>query len=95
MTQFDLYLGQDIPGGDTVSDQNILDFLRYDALLECFTLIKAQGSWNGKQEETTILRILEPISFYSTAQTIARKYKEAFSQEAVFLTATNVRGELI
>jgi hypothetical protein len=95
MKQFDLYLGHDIPGGGVVTDENLLDFLRYETLLECFTLIEARGAWNGTMEDTTILRIIAPAPFIHNVRQVARSYKSAFNQEAVLLTVTDIESETI
>ena len=94
--QYDLYLGHNVPEANDwpVTDDELDEFLLCEVPLEGYTLIKAQGSWNGEREETTILRIIG-ADLGNTVRGIGRAYKARFGQEAVYLTVTDVEGELL
>ena len=97
MRQYDLYLGHNVPGANDwpVTDDELNEFLMCEVPLEGYTLIKAQGVWNGEREDTTILRVISYGNDLEIVRAIGRAYKTRFGQEAVYLTVTDVEGELL
>ena len=73
----------------------ISEFLLREVPLESYTLIKAQGTWRDEREETTILRVIGEDKDLNIMRTIGKAYKARFGQEAVYLTVTDVEGELL
>lgn len=90
-----LYLGRNIDKtGLTVTDDWLDRFLRdqVSPLFPGFTVIHAEGYWNGEPEKTTILEILhEPGDAFKVA-TIADHYKYLFHQESVLVLTITPEG---
>lgn len=92
------YFGADIQGKTLVSDSQFATFCKdvITPLFKGFTVVGAQGYWEGKPEPTrvvTILQTAETVEFFDSAcHTIAQAYALQFSQESVLVEYTWIRG---
>lgn len=88
-----LFFGQSIPGGATVSDAQWQAFLRDEAtprFPQGLSVIDADGQWRGDdgsivREDTRVMILVHPDDAAGDAsvQAIADAYKTQFAQEAV------------
>ena len=95
-----LFCGLSIPGGGTVSEQELETFI--DEVVEPrfpqgFTLWRARGRWDGGSEEVMILEIVRPydLDLDRRVLEIADEYRRRFHQEAVLRVTMPARMELI
>lgn len=94
-----IFCGLSIPGGGTVSQQDIDTFIvevvepRFP---QGFTMWRAQGRWRGGSEETMVIEILHPLDarLAEAVREIADEYKRRFKQEAVLRVMMPARMEL-
>ena len=94
-----IFCGLSIPGGGTVSQQDIDTFIvevvepRFP---QGFTMWRAQGRWRGGSEETMVIEILHPLDERLSAAVgeIADEYRRRFKQEAVLRVMMPARMEL-
>jgi len=83
-----LYLGMGIPGGGSVSKQDLQTFFKQEVhpKFQGFTMWTATGYWNGESEATTVLEVTgTDSSMAEDVGTIAAAYKRMFKQEAVLV----------
>lgn len=88
-----LFFGQSIPGGATVSDAQWQAFLRDEAtprFPQGLSVVDAAGQWRGDdgtivREDTRVLILVraDDAAGNAAAQAIADAYKMQFSQESV------------
>lgn len=94
-----IFCGLSIPGGGTVSQQDIDTFIvevvepRFP---QGFTTWRAQGRWRGGSEETMVIEILHPLDarLAEAVREIADEYRRRFKQEAVLRVMMPARMEL-
>lgn len=93
-----LFCGLSIPGGGTVSEQELETFI--DEVVEArfpegFTVWRARGRWDGGSEEVMILEIVHPddASLERRVAEIADEYRRRFNQEAVLRVTMPARME--
>lgn len=88
---FMLYLGMSIPlsaGGGTVTVNALQSFLDAEVSprVQVFTIIKAEGFWEGETEQTVVLEVISDANnAYVAVQEIAEAYKRYFKQQAVLV----------
>jgi hypothetical protein len=95
-----LFCGLSIPGGGTVTQQDIDAFIvevvepRFP---QGFTMWRAQGRWRGGSEETMVLEIIHPLEerHAKAVGEIAEEYRRRFKQEAVLRVMMPARMELV
>jgi hypothetical protein len=63
--------------------------------LNCFTVYRAVGCWQGKQEQSLIIEVISDIAMYFTVKALARELKTLLRQEAVLVTEQEIDAELI
>jgi hypothetical protein len=86
MFTFQLFLGRNIPDTtDTVTDQQIGDFLRdvVQPRFDGFTVQQAIGYWKGQPEDTVILSVCCESCDQPKVAEIAQLYKAQFKQDSV------------
>ena len=95
-----LFCGLSIPGGGTVSQQELDAFVK--EVVEPrfpvgFTIWRAQGHWRGGSEEVMVLEILHPLDarLADAVRDIAGEYQRRFHQEAVLRVMMPARMELL
>lgn len=93
-----LFCGLSIPGGGTVSEQELETFI--DEVVEPrfpqgFTIWRARGRWDGGSEEVMILEIVRPYdpALEQRVAEIADAYRHRFHQEAVLRVTMPARME--
>ena len=97
MKQYDLYFGRNIDKDGMykhVDNLAVAEFInevvtpRFDG----FTMIDSIGYWQGKQEQSFIIRIIaeETGDVYIKLSDIRQEYKKQFNQESVMLITTDV-----
>lgn len=94
-----LFCGLSIPGGGTVSQQELDAFVAEvvePRFPQGFTMWRAQGRWRGGSEETMVLEIIHPLDARLAAAVgeIADEYRRRFKQEAVLRVMMPARMEL-
>lgn len=102
MKQFDLYVGHDLNGhtehelGCTVRDAIKA---HCDVMYPAgYTLIDAQGCWQGGREDTTIVRLILDERVAGTEDKVRRlagDLKAALWQEAVMVVTTTVDADFV
>jgi hypothetical protein len=95
-----LFCGLSIPGGGTVSQQELDAFVKdvvEPRFPDGFTMWRAQGHWRGGSEEVMVLEILHPLNarLAEAVQDIADEYRRRFHQEAVLRVMMPARMELL
>jgi hypothetical protein len=93
-----LFCGLSIPGGGTVSQQELDAFVvevvepRFP---QGFTMWRAQGRWRGGAEDVMVLEILHPLDerLGNAVKEIANEYQRRFKQEAVLRVMMPARME--
>ena len=95
-----LFCGLSIPGGGTVTQQDIETFIAEvvePRFPQGFTMWRAQGRWRGGSEETMVLEIIHPIEarHAEAVGEIADEYRRRFKQEAVLRVMMPARMELL
>ena len=85
-TQFQLYLGRNIPGSGKVSKALIQEFIAQEVTprFDGFTMTEGVGFWKGEQESVTILTFITDEA--DKVAEIADAFKVAFRQETVLMT---------
>jgi hypothetical protein len=67
-----------------------------DAHLSLYTLITAEGIWDGKTENSLIIEYISDDSFaYQLVVTVAKFIKKLNNQDAVLVTFTPIESELV
>jgi hypothetical protein len=93
-----LFCGLSIPGGGTVSQQEVDTFVRevVEPRFEGFTMWRAKGNWHGTYEEVMVLEFLHPLDerVGNAVREIADEYQRRFHQEAVMRVMMPARMEL-
>lgn len=95
-----LFCGLSIPGGGTVTQQELDAFIvevvepRFP---QGFTMWRAQGRWRGGAEEVMVLEILHPYEerHSDAVAEIAEEYRRRFRQEAVLRVMMPARMDLV
>jgi hypothetical protein len=95
-----LFCGLSIPGGGTVSQQEIDAFIvevvepRFP---QGFTMWRAQGRWRGGGEEVMVIEIVHPYEerLDRAVAEIAEEYRSRFRQEAVLRVMMPARMDLV
>lgn len=95
-----LFCGLSIPGGGTVTQQELDAFILEvvePRFPQGFTMWRAQGRWRGGSEEVMVLEILHPYEARHTEAVaeIAEEYKRRFRQEAVLRVMMPARMDLV
>jgi hypothetical protein len=95
-----LFCGLSIPGGGTVSQQDLETFIAEvvePRFPQGFTMWRAQGRWRGGSEETMVLEIIHPLDarLAEAVGEIANEYRRRFKQEAVLRVMMPARLELL
>ena len=95
-----LFCGLSIPGGGTVSQQELDAFILEvvePRFPDGFTMWRAQGRWRGGAEEVMVLEILHPYEerHSEAVAEIAEEYKRRFRQEAVLRVMMPARMDLM
>ena len=93
-----LFCGLSIPGGGTVSQQELDAFINEvvePRFPKGFTIWRAQGRWRGGSEDVMILEILHPLDerLGIAVDEIAAEYRHRFKQEAVLRVMMPARME--
>lgn len=95
--QYELYLGHESKLG-LVSRGEMSKFIANHVApaFDSFTRIDARGYWKGKSEQSTVIRVLSdnPNDASYALKLIGETYKTRFVQDAVYLTALEIKGEL-
>lgn len=94
-----LFCGLSIPGGGTVSQQELDAFINdvvEPRFPQGFTVWRAQGRWRGGSEEVMVLEILHPLDarLGDAVREIADEYRRRFKQEAVLRVMMPARLEM-
>ena len=89
-TQFQLYLGRNIPGSGKVSKALIQEFIAQEVTprFDGFTMTEGVGFWKGEQESVTILTFITDEA--TKVAEIADAFKSAFRQDSVLMTETQL-----
>lgn len=95
-----LFCGLSIPGGGTVSQQELDAFILEvvePRFPQGFTTWRAQGRWRGGGEEVMVIEILHPYKkrLEDAVGEIADEYVRRFRQEAVMRVMMPARMELV
>src|SRR5688572_6397700 len=94
-----LFCGLSIPGGGTVSQEELDTFIRdvvEPRFPQGFTMWRARGMWRGGSEEVMVLEILHPLNarLGESVAEIAEEYRVRFKQEAVMRVMMPARMEM-
>lgn len=81
----ELYLGMNRPDGPPVTEAEWQDFLVHDVTprFPGFTVVEAQGYWEGTPEASHMLILLHPRSARDEIDAVCAAYLTRFDQEAV------------
>lgn len=95
-----LFCGLSIPGGGTVSQQELDAFILEvvePRFPQGFTMWRAQGRWRGGSEEVMVLEIIHPFEarLDEAVAEIAEEYRRRFRQEAVLRVMMPARMNLV
>ena len=95
-----LFCGLSIPGGGTVSQQELDAFILEvvePRFPQGFTMWRAQGRWRGGGEEVMVIEIIHPFEARhdEAVRQIAEEYRRRFRQEAVLRVMMPARMDLV
>ena len=100
--KYELYLGRQIPNGHVVTTNSFNTFIQQEVLsrFPCITITHAEGIWTGESgnsivETTNVVTIIATSDDIVKVRKIAAKYKSFFEQEAVLVTKTKIKSELL
>ena len=82
MKVYTLYCGCNIPAStQTVSDSDMINFLKSQTLFEGLTVFKGHGFWKGEFENSFLIEIATDDA--EKVYQLAKLYQLKFSQESV------------
>ena len=86
-TQFQLFLGRNIPDAGKVTNEMMNDFINDEVStrFDGFTVTDGKGFWKGEQEKVTIITFITADG-QTKVQEIADSFKESFRQDSVLMT---------
>jgi hypothetical protein len=88
------FLGRGIPNSRlSISKQELKRFLSCISFLRGYSLFHGDGSWDGIDEETSLLLVTGITE--EQAIDIIEKYKDEYSQEAVWFIKGSVNNQFI
>ena len=97
-TETRLFLGVDIPDGETVTEKDFGSFLSECVTLffPGFTVTTGTGYWNGEPEGVRVLTVLHNGGRdIGELECIAEAYTRKYNQEAVLVVHVDVSGRLV
>ena len=85
-TQFQLFLGRNIPDAGKVTNEMLDAFIATEVTsrFDGFTVTEGIGFWKGQQEKVTILTFITDEA--TKVAEIADAFKSAFRQDSVLMT---------
>ena len=86
-TQFQLFLGRNIPDAGQVTPEMMNDFINDEVSprFDGFTITEGTGFWKGQQEKVTIITFITADGKTKVHQ-IADAFKTSFRQDSVLMT---------
>ena len=93
MQTHSITLGMNIPNAGSVTNQMWIDFLNVTVLasLEYATITDAIGIYKGTLEKSKVISITtEDPAMVDALRKVGDAYKNAFNQDAIMYTVTNV-----
>ena len=86
-TQFQLFLGRNIPDAGKVTAEMMNDFIKDEVSprFDGFTITEGTGFWKGEQENVTIITFITADGKTKVHQ-IADAFKTSFRQDSVLMT---------
>lgn len=102
MVKIEAYFGTDIQGERTVSDESFESFKtgQLDTRFDCYTVKTAMGRWKGVDEKTFLVEIIvkagpeQYLAGHKLAEAI-EIYNDAFLQECVLMTVTEIGAQFV
>ena len=90
-TQFQLFLGRNIPDAGKVTQEMMNDFIADEVAtrFDGFIVTEGTGFWKGKQEKVAIITFITADGS-TKVQEIADSFKESFRQDSVLMTETQL-----
>ena len=90
-TQFQLFLGRNIPDAGKITDEMMSDFIKSEVStrFDGFTVTDGTGFWKGEQEKVAIITFVTADGS-TKVQEIADSFKESFRQDSVLMTETQL-----
>ena len=82
MQTYQLFMGRNIPNGDVVTNSDWEQFINVlDTVFDGYSITNVDGVWKSEHEDTKCVSVC--TKYYDDVLYVARKYKDAFDQDAV------------
>lgn len=82
MNTYQLFMGMNVPNGDTVSNAEWDEFIKVlDTVFDGYTVSTVDGVWKSEHEITKCVSVC--TKYVDDVMYVARKYKDTFNQDSV------------